>query len=250
MWSSFLRSKRHEVAEVSGDPSQRLVMSADWKRIRELSFQCPAARGVARGAMLCPASIGKAGALRFSASCIFRLGSLLSLISFGNTLADPNFWFGPKTLWMLVLVGFPHDAIVWEPPTVEMLVEISRNSKGGEAASVDGWKADELKHVPPKGLGVFSCSCLDLWEKHGRVPVALQHSRMVNLPKKPNAGIVDIENIRPITILSCFWRVWAGAYVKSPFVQKWLASLPEEIVAGKGADAQLAASELWGNAQL
>ena len=73
---------------------------------------------------------------------------------------------------------------------------------------------------------------------------------MVNLPKKSNAGIVDIENIRPITILSCFWRVWAGAYVKSPFVQKRLASLPEEIVAGKGADAQLAASELWGNAQL
>ena len=84
----------------------------------------------------------------------------------------------------------PHDAIVWEPPTVEMLVEISRNSKGGEAASVDGWKADELKHVPPKGLGVCSCSCRDLWEKHGRVPVALQHSRMVNLPKKSNAGIV------------------------------------------------------------
>ena len=84
------------------------------------------------------------------------------------------------------------------------------------------------------------------WEKHCRVPVALQHSRMVNLPKKSNAGIVDIENIRPITILSCFWRVWAGAYVKSPFVQKWLASLPEEIVAGKGADAQLAASELSG----
>ena len=49
----------------------------------------------------------------------------------------------------------PHDAIVWEPPTVEMLVEISRNSKGGEAASVDGWKADELKHVPPKAWECF-----------------------------------------------------------------------------------------------
>ena len=83
MWSRFLRSNRHEVAEVSGEPSQRLVMSADWKRIRELSFQCPAARGVACGAMLSPASIGKAGALQFSTSCIWP-GCSVGFASFSH----------------------------------------------------------------------------------------------------------------------------------------------------------------------
>jgi hypothetical protein len=64
MWKGFLGSKRHEVAEVSGEVSQRLVLSADWNSIRDLSFACPAARGVACGAVLSPACMDR-GALLF-----------------------------------------------------------------------------------------------------------------------------------------------------------------------------------------
>ena len=53
--------------------------------------------------------------------------------------------------------------------------------------------------------------------------------------------------MRPITVLACFWRLWGSAYVQSPSVQAWVDSLPSEVVAGRGADAQIAASEIFGS---
>ena len=82
MWKGFLGSKRHEVAEVSGEVSQRLVLSADWNGIRDLSFACPAARGVACGAMLSPACMDRGGA-PFSSSCIWP-GCSVSCASFSH----------------------------------------------------------------------------------------------------------------------------------------------------------------------
>ena len=143
----------------------------------------------------------------------------------------------------------PHDAIVWEPPTVEMLVEISRNSKGGEAASVDGWKADELKHVPPKAWECFRVLALTCGKSMVGSLLLFSTPGWLICPRNPMlvlSGIVDFRKHQTHHYSFLFWRVWAGAYVKYPFVLKWLAPLPEEIVAGKGADAQLAASELFG----
>ena len=82
MWKGFLGSKRHEVAEVSGEVSQRLVLSADWNSIRDLSFACPAARGVACGALLSPACMDRGGA-PFSSSCIWP-GCSVSCASFSH----------------------------------------------------------------------------------------------------------------------------------------------------------------------
>ena len=49
------------------------------------------------------------------------------------------------------------------------------------------------------------------WEAAGRAPRCLNHSRMVNFgkPGKVNPeGVLLVDNCRPITVMSAFWRAW------------------------------------------
>ena len=116
MWKGFLGSKRHEVAEVSGEVSQRLVLSADWNSIRDssgISLSCPAARGVACGALLSPACMDRVGApFPILASGLgVRFSVLLFRTLLGLVLIDPIFRFNLKMLWMPGSVGAPFSPL-------------------------------------------------------------------------------------------------------------------------------------------
>ena len=127
--------------------------------------------------------------------------------------------------------------IQWEPPTLQLLERTVRKAKG--AAGPDGWAGKELRHLPLEALRLFREQAL-LWEGLGECPAQLLHTRMVNIPKphKVQGSTVEIEHVRPISIMSCFWRVWASAWIQAPSLQAWLqANLPKEIAYGKNADA-------------
>ena len=150
------------------------------------------------------------------------------------------------------LVEFAHVApqpIQFDPPDLQLLVKTARSQCSGGAASVDGWHGDELRHLPESALGVFRHLALQ-WEQRQEIPNQFHYSRMVNLPKKTVNGELCVENIRPITILASFWRLWASSYMRTPGVVAWLSSSPSDIVAGKGSDSQLAASEVFGSCLL
>ena len=80
------------------------------------------------------------------------------------------------------------------------------------------------------------------------MPPSLFHARMVNLAKPHKVapdGTVGLENCRTITVLATWWRLWGSAWIQTPAVQKWIATLPETVVCGKGSDAQLTAAQLY-----
>ena len=52
-----MKCGRHEIHEFDELPSHK-VLDCDWNLIREESSRCPAAAGVAVGALLSPAAIG------------------------------------------------------------------------------------------------------------------------------------------------------------------------------------------------
>ena len=58
----------------------------------------------------------------------------------------------------------------------------------------------------------------------GAVPGQLCESRMVSLPK-PNmvtpCNLVNVADLRPITMLSSGWRLWASAWTPGP-LKSWM----------------------------
>ena len=63
---------------------------------------------------------------------------------------------------------------------------------------------------------------------------------------KVENGVLAEQNIRPITVLNVFWRVWGSAWIRTPQVNDWIRhQLPSEIIFGKGSDAAVGAAELF-----
>ena len=138
----------------------------------------------------------------------------------------------------------PNESIYWQSPSLELLVQTARTRQSGSAGP-DGWAAEEIRHLPEQAFAHFRALAIG-WETKGVVPHQLLTSRMVNLPKiKNSSGPLMVDQIRPITILNCFWRLWASAWIRTDGATTWVERLPPEIVFGKGTDAQIAASEIF-----
>ena len=112
-------------------------------------------------------------------------------------------------------MGFSDDANTeWEPPSLELLVSQARKAKG--AAGPDYWSGVELKHLSEGALATFRCLALQ-WEAESACPEQLTHSRQVNLPKNSKVvnSHVDVSDVRPIAVMSAFWRLWGFSCIKS-----------------------------------
>ena len=139
-------------------------------------------------------------------------------------------------------VSSPPDALV--PPSLESLIKIFRSKEFGTSGG-DGWKGCELKHIPVESIHLFRILALK-WEDSLLLPEEMFHARMVNLPKnKVENGVLAEQNIRPITVLNVFWRVWGSAWIRTPQVNDWIRHLPSDIIFGKGSDAAVGAAELF-----
>ena len=133
----------------------------------------------------------------------------------------------------------------WEPPSLSLLVAQARRATG--AAGPDHWSGLELRHLAEGALATFRRLALQ-WEERGVCPEQLTDSRQVNLPK--NAKVlnshVDVGNVRPIAVMSCFWRLWGSAWMQTPSIKHWVKhNGPPEIAFGKWSSAPFSATECF-----
>jgi len=125
------------------------------------------------------------------------------------------------------------------PPQVQFPlptgVELSNQAQDAAGTGgCDGWHSKELKSLPLPCFDLVADIIQEGIQK-GQVPAQFLQSRMVCLPKGSkisSSGTIQPEDCRPITILSCFWRLWCSTLCQSPAVQGWCKStFPQEIAA-------------------
>ena len=87
------------------------------------------------------------------------------------------------------------------------------------------------------------------WGPRNQIPRQFLGSRCVQIPKgsKVMEGCISARDLRPITIQSCFWRLWASVLLRSAPMKQWIAqAMPAEVISGCGpkAEAQIAAASV------
>ena len=134
------------------------------------------------------------------------------------------------------------EASTWEPPTAIMVKAQATNSRG--SAGADGWTGEELGSLP---LGVWELFTVlsASWLRQGSVPTILLQARAVFLPKpnKVAKGLCGLADVRPITVLPAWWRIWLSAWLQTSHMTVWISEvLDESVVYGKQSDAQTSAA--------
>ncbi|CAJ1349173.1 unnamed protein product [Effrenium voratum] len=137
-------------------------------------------------------------------------------------------------------VEVPQQEAVLPLPTGEELGARARKATG--AGGADGWHSSELRHLPDGAFELFA-DLISGWANEGRVPLQMQQSRMVCIPKpgrRVDNSSVGVGDVRPITITSCWWRLFAGTFYNSVQFKQWRReNLSEEIGAITGEDCYL-----------
>ena len=109
----------------------------------------------------------------------------------------------------------------WSVPSAQVLRNIACDNKG--SCGPDGWQGVELAWLP---IEVWECFRLltKRWLLCGTVPLQMCESRMVCLPKPGKIRqdkVVSVQDTRPITVLSCWWRIWTSAWTRG-VVRSWM----------------------------
>ncbi|KAJ9442878.1 Retrovirus-related Pol polyprotein from type-1 retrotransposable element R2 [Diplonema papillatum] len=87
----------------------------------------------------------------------------------------------------------------------ELRTILRERKKKSSACGVDGWRMDELKALPVPLMDAFA-SFFNLVEKEGRWPEGLLTALVSLIPKSEDPSPT---NMRPITVTSCVYRLWA-----------------------------------------
>ena len=123
----------------------------------------------------------------------------------------------------------PVAACSWCAPSGVQLRNVALFGSRGSAGP-DGWSAVEIGALPGPVFDLFALLG-QRWLLAGAVPRQLNESRMVSLPKAGKVSAeqtIAVEHLRPITILSCWWRIWSGALIRFA-VRPWLRDhVPEQ----------------------
>ena len=121
-----------------------------------------------------------------------------------------------------MLAGLPSSAACsWEPPTAQCLRAIAVDGKGSHGP--DGWVSREVALLPFEIFKVFAVLG-KRWMLSGNVPAQFFESRMISLakPGKVNAlNQISVKHLRPITVMSVWWRIWASAWAKG-CLREWM----------------------------
>ena len=89
----------------------------------------------------------------------------------------------------------------------------------GSGAGLDGWTGDEVSSIP-REIWSELLPFYDASERLGAVPADWTKVRQVHIPKpnKPNRatdGATPAESVRPISVNTVFWQLYASARLKS-----------------------------------
>ena len=130
----------------------------------------------------------------------------------------------------LLAQHFPATNMSWTEPSFWELAAQIRKCHG--SAGLDSWHSNELRHLPEKAIEIFhTLACR--WGRAGHVPHALKQGRMTSLlkPGRIQKGEIDTSNLRPITVLSTWWRCSAGAWAHSLSMRRFATQSPDFISA-------------------
>ena len=134
--------------------------------------------------------------------------------------------------------------VPWVAPTPMQLLKQANFAKGAPGA--DGWTGSEVASLPVEAWSTFH-ALSQRWLRSGQLPQAILGARTVFLAKagKQQNGMVKAGDTRPITVLSCFWRTWLSAWLKTGPMENWIQStLHPAVTYGKGASAEKSAAKI------
>ena len=105
-------------------------------------------------------------------------------------------------------------------------------------AGPDQWAGPEVRYMPEAAVRVFLKLTQD-WEACGCLPQQLKQARRITLCKEGKMepeGHLHVKHTRPITVMSCFWRVYASCWARHAQLGPWLRThLHESVAYGRGA---------------
>ena len=142
----------------------------------------------------------------------------------------------------------PQEAQVWNPVGSADLKQAARKQRG-KAAGPCGWTGTEIS-VWPQALWDDLAEVFQAWVTKGCFPETWSEINQVHLAKPGKAreadGAVAISKLRPISLLSAFWRTFMSARLSTQEAQAWLEIHLHRSQAGgrKSRDAQSTFVEL------
>ena len=119
------------------------------------------------------------------------------------------------------------DATVWELLTANDMFLAAKKQRN-RAAGMDGWHGDEVS-ILPLSFWTSVTPLFNEFERCGYIPQDWRDIRQTHLPK-PGKGVresdhaIHVSSLRPVSILSTWYRLHATARWRSPSVQTWIDS--------------------------
>lgn len=89
----------------------------------------------------------------------------------------------------------------------------------GKTVKLWEWCKQELQVIAGnKAASALIWDAMATWELFGRIPEALNHCKMIHVPKKL-ARQLEPGQLRPISVLSIWWRVWSACWLASSYIR-------------------------------
>lgn len=124
-------------------------------------------------------------------------------------------------------VELPPELLIGRPDSGSF-AEALKSVRG--CPGIDGWSSEEISLLcGNKFMLNKAWAEMATWEEMGLAPSSMRDGLLHFIPKPGKVGsdgCCTCKDLRPLSILSVFWRAWSGAWVKSPmmiqFVQHFL----------------------------
>lgn len=131
-------------------------------------------------------------------------------------------------------------------------LKLAATRQAHRCGGLDGWLGDELLLFPDEFWEAVAV-LVEHFEGVGCFPSAWGLVKQAHIPKPcpVEASHIPVSSLRPISVLSVWWRIIASARVRSPEVSDWIQRvLPEFMVGGrKGVDVLGAVCPLVADAE-
>ena len=138
-----------------------------------------------------------------------------SCVTFGNECGSDR-CLTLKDSWLRAegYLVLPSKLSPWTNVTAQELADAAKKQRGS-SAGLDGWTGSEVADIPLAvwdELAPFFSAC----ERWGKVPDSWRRIRQVHIPKphkanRPHDAATPAENMRPISVITTFWRVYTSA---------------------------------------
>eukprot|EP00438_Fugacium_kawagutii_P007004 Skav208849 [mRNA] locus=scaffold1839:65559:76580:+ [translate_table: standard] len=115
-------------------------------------------------------------------------------------------------------------------PTWTEFTDAARRARGS-SAGCDGWTGTALSVMPAEAFTTFLI-LVRRWRSQNVWPSAWTHLRQVHLRKVPGLGPVKSKDLRPIAVMSVWYRALMITVSRRPSTQQWLLQVAPDACHG------------------